>query len=99
MSLPKWAEQIEPVDMNGAARLLGVSRRTLTDILRRHPVYERRGKKKVFYPEQIRELRERLCSDSKQTKRPASGRFTAPSRGSVLGEALALATSKPRRRS
>ena len=49
--LPSWA--IEPIDMNGAAAVLGVSRRTFIAILARHPHYELRGRKKVFYPEHI----------------------------------------------
>ena len=52
-ALPAWAAQIAPVDMDGAAVALGISRRTLVDIIKRHPHFERRGARKVFYPEHI----------------------------------------------
>ena len=42
-----------PLTMNQAAVALGVSRRTLTESLKRLPYYELRGVKKVFYPEHI----------------------------------------------
>lgn len=42
--------------MDDAAVLLGVSRRFLVDTLKRHPHYERRGTKKVFYQEHIDRL-------------------------------------------
>ncbi len=51
--LPAWAQSIVPVDMDDAAMLLGVSRRFLVDELKEHQHYERRGAKKVFYPEHI----------------------------------------------
>jgi hypothetical protein len=47
----------KPLDMDSAAEILGVSRRTLTDALKRLPHYELRGRKKVFYPEHIAQLR------------------------------------------
>jgi hypothetical protein len=53
VSLPAWAEAIVPVDMDGAAAVLGIARRTLVDVIRDHPHYERRGTRKVFYPEHI----------------------------------------------
>ncbi len=56
--LSSWA--VEPIDMAGAARALGVSHRTLTSILKDHPIYAPRGRKKVFYPEHISGLREAL---------------------------------------
>src|SRR3546814_1870466 len=46
VALPTWADNIVPVDMDGAAVLLGVSRRYLVDVLRHHPHFERRGVKK-----------------------------------------------------
>ena len=55
--LPKWAEAIVPVDMEGAAALLGIARRTLVDVIRDHPHYEPRGTRKVFYPEHIAALK------------------------------------------
>lgn len=59
-AMPAWTESLVPVDMNGAARMLGVSRRFLVDTIRDHPHYESRGRKKVFYPEHIIQLREAL---------------------------------------
>lgn len=56
-ALPIWAQNIVPVDMDGAAILLGVSRRFLVDVLREHRHYELRGTKKVFYPEHIEKLK------------------------------------------
>ena len=47
-----------PLNMDEAAERLGVSRRTLTDALKRLPYYELRGRKKVFYPEHIAQLRQ-----------------------------------------
>src|SRR5690606_35060011 len=64
VALPAWAGNLVPVDMDGAAVLLGVSRRYLVDVLRKHPHYERRGVKKVFYPEHISQLRAALCAPS-----------------------------------
>lgn len=55
--LPTWAQDIAPVDANGAAVLLGVSMDDLRQILSKHPQYEQRGRKKVFYPEHIRKLK------------------------------------------
>lgn len=40
-ALPKWTEGLLPVDMDGAALLLGVSRRFLIDEIKIHPHYER----------------------------------------------------------
>jgi hypothetical protein len=42
--------------MDGAAVLLGISRRFLIDAIKDHPHFERRGAKKVFYPEHIAAL-------------------------------------------
>ena len=53
----RGAYPARPLDMVGAAEVLGVSRRTLTDTLKRLPHYELRGRKKVFYPEHIAQLR------------------------------------------
>jgi len=59
-ALPEWAQRLVPVDMDGAATLLGVSRRSLQAIVRIYPHYELRGNRKVFYPEHIEALREAL---------------------------------------
>lgn len=58
--LPAWAAEQVPIGMDDAATVLGVSRRYLVDVLRDHPHFERRGVKKVFYPEHIAGLREAL---------------------------------------
>jgi hypothetical protein len=102
-ALPAWAENIRPVDMDGAAALLGIARRTLVDVLRDHPHFEPRGVKKVFYPEHIAQLREALCApshtpakDSSLNPSRASGTSLGPLPESVFERALALATKKPR---
>ena len=53
------AVRITPLDIAGAAKVLGVSRRTLVKLLKAHPHYERRGIRKVFYPEHIEALERR----------------------------------------
>lgn len=56
-ALPSWTNNIVPVDMDGAAVLLGISRRFLVDVIRQHKHYEPRGNRKVFYPEHINRLK------------------------------------------
>lgn len=46
--LPDWAKAMQPVSMDGCAIVLGISRRMLVDVIKKHPHYERRGAKKVF---------------------------------------------------
>ena len=55
---PSWA--VQPINMDEAAGALGVSRRTLSDLLKDHPHYERRRNKYVFYPEHIKRLRREI---------------------------------------
>ena len=94
-ALPTWAENIAPVDMDGAAFLLGVSRRFLVDEIKRHPHYERRGAKKVFYPEHIALLRESIsCRASNQNRAKEYSTPLAPSPESAFDKALRLATRK-----
>lgn len=95
-ALPEWAKRVEPIDMNGAAHVLGVGRRFLVDAIKRYPHYERRGSKKVFYPEHIALLREALSCQtiSKSKTGTASGTPLAPSVESAFDKALALATEK-----
>jgi hypothetical protein len=90
-----------PVDMNGAALLLGVSRRFLIEALKQHPHYERRGAKYVFYPEHIAVLRAELASQGSTTvKRSVSGIPLARSPESAYEAALELANGKrPKERS
>src|SRR5439155_8251794 len=85
--------------MAGAAVVLGISRRTLVDILKTLPHFEPRGNRKVFYPEHIEALREGItrCLGSKQRGETASFTPLAPLQGSVFERALALVTlSSPR---
>lgn len=95
MTLPAWTQNIVPVDMDTAAILLGVSRRFLVDEIKRHPHYERRGVKKMFYPEHIALLREKMSCQALSPK-PAtvSGTPLEPSTESAFEKALALATKK-----
>ncbi len=71
-ALPAWAENMRPVDMEGAAALLGIARRTLVDVIRHNPHYEKRGVKKVFYPEHIAQSQFLRGSDM-----PGNARVTA----------------------
>lgn len=89
--------------MDSAAELLGIGRRTLTDVLKRHQHYERRGVKKVFYPEHIALLREAIeCHGLKPkvSRSSASREFGMRMEAwpeSALDKALALATTpKPK---
>ncbi|MER9217932.1 hypothetical protein NKI48_03205 [Mesorhizobium sp. M0644] len=95
-TLPAWTEGLVPIDMDGAAILLGVSRRFLVDEIKDNPHFERRGVKKVFYPEHIALLREKIsCRASNQTNAKVSGTPLEPSTESAYEKALALAT-KPK---
>jgi hypothetical protein len=71
--LPAWAQAVVPVDMDGAAACLGIGRRSLVDVLRNHPHYERRGTRKVFYPEHIALLREAIECQSGALAQKGSG--------------------------
>lgn len=92
-SLPSWAEKLVPVDMDEAAILLGISRRFLVDVIAEAPHYERRGVRKVFYPEHIALLREAIAcqtSSSKPVKASTTPLGLLPE--SAYEKALALAT-------
>nr|WP_278376697.1 hypothetical protein [Brucella anthropi] len=98
--LPEWTKAMVPVGMDDAAMLLGVSRRFLMDKLKSHPFYERRGSKKVFYPEHIALLREALsCQTLNSKTATASGMPLAQSPESAYEKALELATNKSRSKS
>ena len=84
-ALPEWAQAIVPVDINGAATVLGVSRRYFVDLLKVHPHYERRGTKKVFYPEHITALREAL---SLQYPNQSKGRRVVSDMPRYIGKRL-----------
>ena len=91
-ALPAWTEGMVPIDMDGAAILLGVSRRFLVDELKIHPHFERRGVKKVFYPEHIALLREKIsCRASESNGATVSPTPPEPSTESAYERALALA--------
>jgi len=93
--LPKWAQNKEPVDSKGACRLLGVSPRKLIEITNRYPHYERRGRKKVFYPEHIELMREALrCQNSNLKAVTEYGMPSALSPDNAYEKALELATAK-----
>lgn len=97
-ALPAWAQNIVPVDMDDAATLLGISRRFLVDVIAKHPHYERRGVRKVFYPEHIALLREKIsCPTSPSSPAKEFGTPLAPSTESVYEKALALATGPLRK--
>ena len=95
-SLPSWAVHMQPLDMAGAALVLGISRRTLVELLKTLPHFELRGTRKVFYPEHIEALREgiRRCQGSKQSDVTASSTPSAPLPGSAFERALALVTRR-----
>lgn len=94
-ALPDWARQMQPVDMAGCALVLGISRRTLVDVLKKHPHYERRGTKKVFYPQHVDALREALaCPISSSNRAKASGTPLALLPESAFDKAWALATKR-----
>ena len=65
---------VAPVGMNDAALALGVSRRTLVDLVKAHPLYEVRGQKKVFYPEHIDGIRRALRCEEPEKTGTRSGR-------------------------
>ena len=88
-----------PLTMKGAADELGICKRSLTVYVQDFPYYERRGSRKVFYPEHLDALREAIdrCSRSQPILKPASGKLAAPSGAGVLERARRRATEKRRR--
>ena len=90
-----------PVGIDGAAEMVGVSKRSLDGFLAKHRskrLYERRGNKRVFYPEHIREIRRLWHSDSTETQSPASGKPVELSKVSESERARArLNIGKPRK--
>ena len=86
-----WA--VAPLDRYGAAAALGISTRTLTDAVKRWPYYERRGRKQVFYPEHIDQLREAFqCQTSGSTSATEYGKSLEPSPVTAFDKALAAVT-------
>jgi len=75
-----------PLDIHGAAEAIGVCKRSLDGFLAKHKdkaLYRRRGSKRVFYPEHIREIDRLWHSDSIATESPASGKSGELSKGSA----------------
>lgn len=95
---------IAPATMDEAAVALGVSRRTLTDWLRRVPdAYERRGVRKVFYPEHIDRLRREMNQCGSKSYGATGGpMLTAPGRmaggSDALSKLVILAEQRKRAR-
>jgi hypothetical protein len=80
--------------MDGAALLLGISRRSLVDVIAHAKHYEKRGNRKVFYPEHIGALREELACRSGRLNEGPSTTPLGPSPESAFDKALALATER-----
>lgn len=53
--LPTWATM--PIEFAAAAVELGITEARLKEVVRDHPYYDPRGRRKIFYPDQIRRLR------------------------------------------
>lgn len=95
-----WADT--PLNMDGAAVALGISRRTLTDAVKSLPYYELRGRnKKVFYPEHIQQLRRGMNRCALQSNGLMDGHtFTALAPMAVGSDALselAMLAKQPRK--
>ena len=90
-----------PLTLDQAAKELGICRRSLTAWLDKFPYCERRGIRKVFYPEHIDALREAIdrCSRSQPILKPASFRLAGPSNEGAkeLERARAHLTEKRKR--
>jgi hypothetical protein len=72
-------ERFEHVRMDEAARLLGISRRTLSAILGRHPEHcAFAGRAKVFYAEHLARLRQAIDERTKARCSTSSGGPTPP---------------------
>ena len=89
-----------PLNMKAAADALGICKRSLTAYVKDFEYYERRGSRKLFYPEHIDALREAIhrCSESKPIMKPASGKSAAPSGAKELEQARARQIAKRRRK-
>lgn len=60
------------VTMDEAARLLAVSRRTLTELIKRHPHYSWGGRKKAFYPKHVEALAAAIEEETREKCRSRS---------------------------
>ncbi len=72
--LPAWAQELVPITHDDAAKVLGVNKWQLYELLREHPHYETRGRKRLFYPEHIKALREATAVDMRDREAAAMGR-------------------------
>ena len=86
-----WA--IQPLGMDDAAKALGISRRTLVDVLKRLPYFEARGSKKVFYPEHIASLRREMHECACRSNGSTDGR-TSPAPAPMVRASDALSKLK-----
>ena len=65
--LPNWALELEPIGMDEAAHVLGISRRKLTTVIAQHPYFEKNGRRKIFRHYHIRNLLEAIsCQNGSQ---------------------------------
>lgn len=98
VDLPAWAADMQAIGMDEAAIVLGICKRTLTDMLKDHPHYELRGRvKKVFYPEHIMQLRKAKWRLAPDLGRVVSTVLSAPSGARELERARARVAAKQRR--
>ncbi len=72
--LPAWAQELVPITHDDAAKVLGVNKWRLYELLREHPHYETRGRVRLFYPEHIARLREATAVDMRAAEAAAMGR-------------------------
>lgn len=82
--------------MDEAAAMLRLSRRTLTDVIGRHPHYVQGGKRKVFYEQDIKALIDALRAE---TLRKASTHQTSVPAVSGYEEVLEILKARKRSRS
>lgn len=100
---PTWADP--PLDMEGAARALGICRRKLTAFLNQdlkgRTLYETRGRKKVFYREHIAGIREALnCqkTGNRPGRKKKAGTSISRSEVGAFAEDLAFVIGQARRK-
>ena len=104
MTRPAITRQAEFLTMEDVAERMRVSRRTLQGLLAKSPCGKMAGRRRLFTERDVAYLYESLPScplNSSPRKKtgPRSIAFAAPTSGSQLTEALALATKKPPQKS
>ena len=84
--------------MDEVAQAMRMSRRSLQELLKKHPYYHRNGHKKLFRQADIEALWEaiRCPSNSSGAPAPTTGTYAAPSEASLYLRARAL-TDRTRR--